>query len=242
MEYWKLNCKASKAFCTATFDDKIMSLKINAVLVSIAVILLVTGCIEETSVKSSPTLTPTPTPTPSPTREISSVEKPTSPIPEDYYSQRCSLPADVSLIDWLTMYVWKKEYEDGSWDCSQMVAAVEQQLESCGYDAIIQAGENHAWILVYLTKNTTLEKTSTSRRYAPKDGYYLYEATNRYFPIDSSEYQAERQFNDIHDVWDYYSQFSDGREGFLREWGWWVVDKSSPTPTPTPTPQNLYTL
>lgn len=56
------------------------------------------------------------------TRKIPSYIPPsnTRPIPDDYYSQSCQLPTNVSMQEYLANSEWIYDYEAGSWDCSQM--------------------------------------------------------------------------------------------------------------------------
>ncbi|MGB2726895.1 MAG: hypothetical protein WBD09_00260 [Halobacteriota archaeon] len=166
--------------------------------------------------------TPIPTPTPTP------------PIPSWYYDDDicdCQIPVDDSLIDWLTEYEWANKYERGEWDCSQMTAALEWHLENCGYKTVMKQGTGpggggHAWVLIWLPKGIVLSKEGHT---APKDGYYIYEATGRYFVTDPAKwygYQDKHQFDDIYAAWDYYkdvclSNGKCGEEAFLDEYGWW---------------------
>lgn len=155
---------------------------------------------------------------------------PTIPIPDWYYDSGCDIPVGTSLIEWLTEYEWANEYVRGNWDCSQMSAALEWHLENCGYDTLIQGGTlrggGHAWVLIWLPKGTEIE-TPTGRMRAPKEGYYLYEATSRYFPMDTSDYVVTYTYRDIYDVWEIKKKACGietglcGEEHFLNEYGWW---------------------
>jgi hypothetical protein len=162
----------------------------------------------------------------------SSRATPIPPIPEGYYEDKCRIPVDVSLIDWLVTYKWADEYEvDGVWDCSQMTAALEWYLENCRYETVMKQGTGpggggHAWISIWLPKSTTLSKEGHT---APKDGYYIYEATGQYFVTDVNQwygYKTEKQFDDIYAAWGYYKDAcltngKCGEEVFLDEYGWW---------------------
>ena len=155
-----------------------------------------------------------------------------TPIPEWYYKDsKCQIPMDASLLEWLTEYEWANKYERGEWDCSQMTAALEWHLENCGFETVMKqgtgpSGGGHAWVSIWLRKGTVLSKEGHT---APKDGYYIYEATGRYFVTDPAKwhgYQAKHQFNDIYAAWDYYKDIcltngKCGEEAFLDEYGWW---------------------
>lgn len=154
-----------------------------------------------------------------------------TPIPEGYYEDTCRIPVDASLIDWLTGYEWEEAYERGGWDCSQMTAALEWYLENCRYKTVMEQGTGpggggHAWISIWLPKGTVLSEKGA---YAPKGGYYIYEATGEYFVTDKNEgygYKTEKQFDDIYAAWDYYKDVcltngKCGEEVFLDEYGWW---------------------
>ena len=184
----------------------------------------VLGIIFIAAVPSPPPVdTEVPISTPTPT--------PTIPIPEGYYEDECRQPVDVSLLEWLTTYEWANKYERGEWDCSQMTAALEWYLENCRYKTVMQqgtgpGGDGHAWISIWLPKGTELSEKGA---YAPKDGYYIYEATGGYFVTDMNQwygYKTEKQFDDIYAAWDCYKDIcltngKCGEEAFLDEYGWW---------------------
>ena len=66
-----------------------------------------------------------------------SMATPYSCIPTGYYDGKCSMPPETSLIEYLTEFSWSEPYQRGTWDCSQMSAAMECSLERCGYDTRI---------------------------------------------------------------------------------------------------------
>ena len=181
---------------------------------------------EESFSKQIPT--PIPTPAPTTSQQFGKSESNTVPIPDDYYSQDCELPTDQSMQEYLANSHWIEDYEENSWDCSQMAAYMEFMLENCGYHVVIRsadvAGEQHghAWILVEF-----------------KEGWLAYECTGRYwvYPSESvarsydpygyvhwnpSMYDAGIQYESIYDVWDDYKWYSNGEEAFSQEYGWWV--------------------
>lgn len=171
---------------------------------------------------------PAPTPIPTTSQQFSKSESNTVPIPDDYYSQDCELPTDQSMQEYLSNSHWVEDYEENSWDCSQMAAYMEFMLENCGYNVVIReadvAGEQygHAWILVEF-----------------KEGWLAYECTERYwvYPNEAvarsydpyghvywnpSMYDAGVQYDTIYDVWEYCRWYSNGEEAFLQEYGWWI--------------------
>jgi hypothetical protein len=169
-----------------------------------------------------------PTPIPTTPQQFHKSESNTVPIPDDYYSQSCELPTDQSMQEYLSNSHWVEDYEENSWDCSQMAAYMEFMLENCGYNVVIReadvAGEQygHAWILVEF-----------------KEGWLAYECTERYwvYPNEAvarsydpygyvywnpSMYDAGVQYDTIYDVWEYCRWYSNGEEAFLQEYGWWI--------------------
>jgi hypothetical protein len=138
----------------------------------------------------------------------------TPPIPSDYYTYECVIPSDVSMYDWMT-WEWEHSYKADSWDCSQMSAAAECILENCGYNAIIARGNEHAWLLVEFSEGwLAYEATGCFWVYGDEDS--LYPKVNYYNP--------EKTYNDIYEIWEreYKSYGINGRDNFLKEWGWWT--------------------
>ena len=152
----------------------------------------------------------------------------TDPIPSDYYSQNCELQIDQSMQEYLANSEWIEDYKVNCWDCSQMSAYMEFMLENCGYNVVIRVadvegkGYGHAWILVEF-----------------QQGWLAYECTGRYwvYPSESiarsyepygviyanpSMYEAGVQYESIYEVWSDYQQYSNGKDMFVKEYGWWI--------------------
>lgn len=146
----------------------------------------------------------------------------TSIIPANYYTGICTISPDVSVLESLTDYHWAEEYKRGGWDCSQMSAAMEQRLENCGYNTVIQMGDSHAWILIELPKGIVIKETLLGTYTTPSEGWYIYECTGRFFVTSDIDwdYTAEYQFEDIYAVEDFYND--GGWSNFESEWGWWM--------------------
>ena len=165
-------------------------------------------------VKVEVVLIPEPTPTPTPVVETI--------IPSNYYTSSCSLSPGISILDSLTNYEWATEYEAGGWDCSQMSAAMEQKLENCGYDAVIQMGDEHAWILINLPAGVVIRETQLDSYTTPTEGWYAYECTGRYFVTSDMDwdYTAKYEFEDIYAVENFYN--NKNWPNFEGEWAWWI--------------------
>ena len=169
-----------------------------------------------------------PTPIPTTSQQFSKSESNTVPIPDDYYSQDCELPTDQSMHEYLSNSHWIEDYEENSWDCSQMAAYMEFMLENCGYHVVIRVADvedeqyGHAWILIEF-----------------QQGWFAYECTDRYwvYPNEAvarsydpygyvhwnpSMYDAGIQYESIYDVWEDHKWYSNGEEAFSQEYGWWV--------------------
>ena len=150
--------------------------------------------------------------------------EPVSIISSNYYEGACSVPPDVSIIEMLTMGEWEKQYVRGTWDCSQMSADMECLLERCGFDVLIEMGENpdgeyHAWILIYLPANTNIGGGYTTTN----AGYYKYECTGLYFVTPDHtnwDFTAEYQYENIYEIEEHYNQM--GWSNFEEEWAWWL--------------------
>jgi len=150
------------------------------------------------------------------------------PIPEEYYSQGCMLPTDMSMQEYLADSRWTDDYqyEANAWDCSQMAAYMEWMLENCGYHVVIRLADvegkenGHAWILVEF-----------------EQGMLAYECTGRYWVYPSKEigrsynsdsynpsmYYAGIEYESIYNIRDDYKGYIDGEEAFLEEFGWWII-------------------
>jgi len=150
------------------------------------------------------------------------ISKPTSPIPDDYYNRRCEIPAEQNVIEWL-LADWNEnnQYQAKQWDCSNMAIYTEYILENCGYDAVIQGDNNHAWLLIWLPAGVTTRNEYYELQYTTTNGYYLFEVTGCYFPSNSEyyKYNALYQWDDIYEVWDWCIIYYD-EETFYREYGW----------------------
>lgn len=180
--------------------------------------------------KSSYNTYPNPTPmkTPKYIPPSSVIPSNTDPIPSDYYSQNCELPTDQSMQEYLSNSEWLEDYDAGGWDCSQMSAYMEFMLENCGYHTIIVEAETdysehgHAWILVEFQQGWLA--------YECTDRYWVYpneEVARSYEPYNTvywnpSCYTSGIQYENIHDVWRNYQQYSNGKDVFVTEYGWWI--------------------
>jgi type II secretory pathway pseudopilin PulG len=74
------------------------------------------------------------------------------------------------LRDEIAGLTWKKPYQEGVFDCSEMSASLERYLENKGWHTIIVAGNSpfgsgyHAWLLVETTSGKYMPVESTTFR------------------------------------------------------------------------------
>ncbi len=102
------------------------------------------------------------------------------------------------LSDWINRWEWKKPYEEGVFDCSEMSAYLERKLENEGWHTIIIAGDSpfgsgkHAWLLVEASEGKYMPVESTDMDVVWWDSPYF----DNYFTY-------EHEFETIQDALDY---------------------------------------
>jgi hypothetical protein len=75
-----------------------------------------------------------------------------------------------SLSDEIAGLTWKKPYQEGVFDCSEMSASLERYLENKGWHTMIVVGNSpfgsgyHAWLLVETSSNAYMPVESTTIR------------------------------------------------------------------------------
>lgn len=108
---------------------------------------------------------------------------------QQFYYIPTKRPSTRSSLYELTFFLenreWVAEYEGGVFDCSEMSAFMERELENDGWLTRIVTGDNpagknekHAWLLVAVVINGTwleipIETTSHARIITPESPYYL---------------------------------------------------------------------
>ena len=130
-------------------------------------------------------------------------------IPANYYNQ-----GDTAIPNWITTELeftawfesteWVDSYEANGWDCSQMSAFMEWQLENEGFDAVIACDETHAWVLTDING----------------DGQYIaLECTGRYVVWIDSLYPDTDYYNPsegyCEDIYELVQKYG------LDDWNWW---------------------
>lgn len=139
------------------------------------------------------------------------VSPPRSPsIPLGYYNSKCPMPEGVALDDWLESLKWKRRYEEGTFDCSQMTAAIEWAVESCGYSAFIAIVPEHSLLMISQKGNWTFFEATKLRILPP-------EKRSEFF------FTSLLLFADLYSIEKWY-QAEGKEERWLSEWGWWDED------------------
>jgi len=109
------------------------------------------------------------------------------------------------LESYLNRWQWKVgAYAEGKFDCSEMSAYLERELENEGYHTIIVTGETpsdrteyHAWLLVETSKGKYMPVEATQYKLVKWDNLYF----DRYF-------EYEHSFETIQDALEYdYAEF-----------------------------------
>lgn len=129
--------------------------------------------------------------------------------PDNYYGYASVIPAGMDPYEWLGSDLeWDMDYEKNAWDCSNMTAYMEWVLENAGVRASIQAGDGHAWLMVWRED---------------KEAWWAYECVGlRWINpwVGGTYYHSELEWDSIYSLKRWHGQWY--AQTFAQEWCWWT--------------------